>query len=130
MLDANRWWLPSLLFDDEWFCERGPRSSEAFQALAFSGIVDPRMQKLRHRRANWRDKGEDLMATEILKQQMEDLREKLAQPHTNPKDLHDQVQGMVDLLKANHETVPADLREAIEELQAEILEDFYDNLPV
>ena len=78
----------------------------------------------------WREKGEDVMATEILKQQLETLREKLAQPHTNPKDLHDQVQGMVDLLKANHESVPADLREAVEELQAEILEDFYDNLPV
>ncbi|MEV8468521.1 hypothetical protein AB0T83_17225 [Fluviibacterium sp. DFM31] len=70
------------------------------------------------------------MATEILKQKLDALRSKLAQPHTQPKDLHDEVRVMVDILKTSQEPVPADLREAIETLEAEILEEFYDNLPV
>ncbi|WP_193142035.1 MULTISPECIES: hypothetical protein [unclassified Meridianimarinicoccus] len=70
------------------------------------------------------------MATQILTQKMEVLRSKLAQPHTQLKDLHDEVRVMVDILKTSHEPVPADLREAIETLEAEILEEFYDNLPV
>lgn len=49
---------------------------------------------------------------------------------TDPRALHDEVRQLVEDMRAHHAHVPADLREAVEELEAEILEDFYDNLPV
>lgn len=70
------------------------------------------------------------MPTATLEAKIAVLRDKLAQEHVDPKTLHDEVQEAVTLLESVHEHVPPDLREAVEELQAEILEDFYDNLPV
>ncbi|MCA8882599.1 MAG: hypothetical protein KDA50_02410 [Rhodobacteraceae bacterium] len=70
------------------------------------------------------------MPTAILQSKITSLRDKLAQEHVDPVTLHDEVQEAVTLLESVHETVPSDLREAVEELQAEILEEFYDNLPV
>ena len=66
----------------------------------------------------------------ISQTRLDDLRERIAQDHQDPKALHDEVQALVDQLHASHDAVPADLREAVEELEAEIVEEFYDNLPV
>lgn len=65
-----------------------------------------------------------------LQARIDDLREKLAQEHTDPKGLHDDLQALLDDMHAQRDPVPADLREAAEELEAEIVEDFFDNLPV
>lgn len=65
-----------------------------------------------------------------MNSKIEDIRERLAHDHGDPRELHDQlVQLVADLNDAGGVT-PADLREAAEDLEAEILEDFYDNLPV
>jgi ribosome recycling factor len=66
----------------------------------------------------------------ISQNRIDDLRERIAKDHDDPRSLHDEVQALVDDMHASHDTVPADLREAVEELEAEIVEEFYDNLPV
>ncbi len=48
----------------------------------------------------------------------------------DPRALHDEVQGLISQLEAAAEEVPASLRVAAEDLEAEVVEEFYDNLPV
>lgn len=70
------------------------------------------------------------MPNHQMTDKIEDLREKLSHEHEDPRELHDEVTQLVADLNATHADVPADLREAAEVLEAEILEEFYDNLPV
>ncbi len=70
------------------------------------------------------------MPSAEITRKMDALRERLASEHVDPKTLHDQVCDLMKSLEAHSEHIPADLREAAEELHAEILEQFYDNLPV
>lgn len=65
-----------------------------------------------------------------LTQRVARIRDTMANPDHDPKALHDEVRRAIELLEEHGEIVPQDLREAIEELQAEVLEEFYDNLPV
>jgi len=48
----------------------------------------------------------------------------------DPRALHDDLRRLVDDMAAARQRAPCDLREALETLEADILEDFYDNLPV
>ncbi|PWR03470.1 hypothetical protein DKT77_06320 [Meridianimarinicoccus roseus] len=61
---------------------------------------------------------------------MDDIRARLAQPHGDVEDLHDSVQDLIDDLHRHRDVVPADLRRAVDDLEAEVLEAFHDNLPV
>ncbi len=70
------------------------------------------------------------MVHEELLARIAEIRAALAGPHADPARLQDDVQRLIALLAQNHEEIPVDLREAVEELQAEIVEAFYDNLPV
>lgn len=65
-----------------------------------------------------------------LTQRVERIRETMARPDHDPKALHDEVRQAIEMLERHGEAVPAELREAVEALQAEVLENFYDNLPV
>jgi len=65
-----------------------------------------------------------------LAQKVAELRAEIARPHDNPAQLHDEVQAVIDRLVANHQQVPAELREFVHELEAEVVEEFFDNLPV
>jgi tagatose-1,6-bisphosphate aldolase non-catalytic subunit AgaZ/GatZ len=70
------------------------------------------------------------MPIQALTRKIDDLREKLAHESGDPRELHDEVCRLVEDLGGFEGDVPADLREAVEALEAEIVEDFYDNLPV
>lgn len=70
------------------------------------------------------------MPNQQMAGKIEDMRERLSHDHGDPRELHDAVTQLVADLDASHSDVPPDLREAAEELEAEILEEFYDNLPV
>lgn len=61
---------------------------------------------------------------------VEDLRTELNTPDHDPAALHDRVRLVIDEMSRHGETVPVDLREAVVELEAEILDAFHDNLPV
>lgn len=58
------------------------------------------------------------------------LRADLNAEHHDPGSLHDRLREVIDDMSRRGEDVPGDLREAVEELEAEILEAFHDNLPV
>ena len=58
------------------------------------------------------------------------LRAELKTEHHDPEALHDRLRVVIDTLSDRGEDVPGDLRAAVEELEAEILEAFHDNLPV
>jgi hypothetical protein len=61
---------------------------------------------------------------------MNALRAKLDAPHTDPETLHDEVRALLEDLRRHREDAPADLREALDALEAEIIEDLHDNLPI
>lgn len=58
------------------------------------------------------------------------VRKAAAEEHEDPRGLFNDVQGLVVRLDAVGEHVPDELREFLAELEGEIVEDFYDNLPV
>jgi hypothetical protein len=65
-----------------------------------------------------------------LTQRVARIREMMARPDHDAKALHDDVRAAIDLLEQHGEIVPIELREDIEALQAEVVEEFYDNLPL
>ena len=65
-----------------------------------------------------------------LHSKLEAVRAGIAGEHGDPRALFDEVQVLIDQYAARNEHVPDELREAVAELEAEIVEDFYDNLPV
>ncbi len=68
-------------------------------------------------------------ATE-LHRKLADLRAAASAGEADRRGLFDEVQDLIDRLRAQSEPVPADLREIEADLEADILEDFYDNMPV
>jgi len=70
------------------------------------------------------------MQSDSLSRRVDEMRARLAAPHDDPADLHDTLQGTIEDLERAGRHVPADLRDAAEDLQAEAVEEFYDNLPV
>lgn len=70
------------------------------------------------------------MPTQHLTTRMQDIRTRLAGPHNDIEGLHDDVQNLIDDLQRHRDVVPTDLRLAVDNLEAEILEAFHDNLPV
>jgi hypothetical protein len=61
---------------------------------------------------------------------VDDLRAELRRPDHDPAALHDRLRVVIDDMASHGEAVPVDLREAVTELEAEILDAFHDNLPV
>lgn len=59
-----------------------------------------------------------------------EIGKKVHADHDDPSGLFDEAQGLVDRLEAVNLHVPDELREYVAELEAEVVEDFYDNLPV
>lgn len=59
-----------------------------------------------------------------------ELRKAVEGEHGDPRGLFDEVQAMIGTLETAQVHVPDELREAVAALEAEIVEDFYDNLPV
>lgn len=49
---------------------------------------------------------------------------------TDPRPVHDMLRGIASDLERRNAQVPSELRRVLEDLEAEILEDFYDNMPV
>ena len=54
----------------------------------------------------------------------------LAGGHADPRALHDAVRTVVTGIEASQQPVPAVLRRALEELEADIAEAFFNNVPV
>ncbi len=69
------------------------------------------------------------MPTETLSARLEHTRILLNQDH-DPREMHDRLVGLADEFNRRDLAVPTDIREAMGELEAEIFETFYDNLPV
>ncbi|WP_108263609.1 hypothetical protein [Mangrovicoccus ximenensis] len=65
-----------------------------------------------------------------LHRRLDQLRESARGGTADPRHLFDEVQELISGLESRLDPVPADLREMQADLEAEILEDFYDNLPV
>lgn len=61
---------------------------------------------------------------------VKDIRAELGHPDHDPTALHDRLRIVIDELAQRGAPVPVDLREAVTELEAEILDAFHDNLPV
>lgn len=70
------------------------------------------------------------MPARKLNDDIAEIRERVAADHGDPRVLYDDLRHVEDTLKAGHHKIPADLVEADDALEAEILEEFYDNLPV
>lgn len=68
---------------------------------------------------------EDALAAEV-----QALRAQIAEDHPEPARLFDAVQRVIGQLEAAGATVPADLREFADELEGEVVEEYYDNMPV
>lgn len=58
------------------------------------------------------------------------LGEGLAGAHEDPRGLFDEAQAMIAALTREGLSVPDELREAADALEAQIIEDFYDNMPI
>jgi hypothetical protein len=58
------------------------------------------------------------------------VRDLAAQPDHDPRTLFDETQKVIDELEAAGRPVPNDLRENAAELEGEIVDEFFDNLPV
>lgn len=54
----------------------------------------------------------------------------LAKGETDPRILHDAVRNVVSGIEASHRPVPTDLRRALEELEADIAEAYFNNVPI
>lgn len=61
---------------------------------------------------------------------VDELRAALTSADHDPAELHDRLQVVIDEMARRGEAVPTDLREAVTELEAELLDAFHDNLPV
>ncbi len=59
-----------------------------------------------------------------------DLRADLQADDHDPTVLHDRLRVVIDEMSRRGEEVPVDLRAAVTDLEAEILDAFHDNLPV
>lgn len=69
------------------------------------------------------------MSTQTIGARLENVRRRMQEDH-DPRLLHDEMRGLVDDMHRRNLEVPRDVKEALGELEAEILETFYDNLPV
>lgn len=70
------------------------------------------------------------MLDRTMTTRVETLRAQIAGEHDNPAELFDIAVAVVEDLKRCGQMVPADLRELVAALEAEVVEEFYDNLPV
>lgn len=65
-----------------------------------------------------------------MSRRVDELRAALTAADHDPAALHDRLRMVIDEMALRGDAVPTDLREAVTELEAEILEAFHDNLPV
>lgn len=70
------------------------------------------------------------MTQETFAYAIERVRALAAQDDHDPRVLFDETQKVIDRLEAAHQHVPADLREVAADLEGEIVDEFFDNLPV
>lgn len=70
------------------------------------------------------------MSIRDFSERIDALRARLEMPHGDPRALHDDARRLLEDMRLVQREVPADIREALDALDAEILEDFFDNLPV
>lgn len=70
------------------------------------------------------------MTLETLTYAVERVRALAEQADHDPRALFDETQKVIDRLTAAGQPVPNDLRETAAELEAEIVDEFFDNLPV
>jgi len=70
------------------------------------------------------------MTDEALARSIEELRALASNADHDSRALFDQLQSVIDQLRAQGQTVPADLRQLSQELEGEIVDEFFDNLPV
>ena len=61
---------------------------------------------------------------------LEELRVVMEDEHGDPRPMFNDVQDLVTQLELAAMHVPDELREFVADLEAEVVEDFYDNLPV
>lgn len=66
----------------------------------------------------------------LLASRLDDVRASVKDHCGDSRALFDEVQALIARLQFRILRVPDDLREAAAELEAEVIEDFYDNLPV
>lgn len=58
------------------------------------------------------------------------LRALLADRSGDPRALHDALRNVASSMEATDRPVPADLRRALEELEADIAEAYFNNVPI
>ncbi|MCV6598197.1 MAG: hypothetical protein OIF40_14065 [Mangrovicoccus sp.] len=70
------------------------------------------------------------MTNTVLAGKIEELRALAATSDHDSRTLFDQLQDVFDQLRAAGQAIPADLRQMSAELEGEIVDEFFDNLPV
>jgi len=70
------------------------------------------------------------MTTADFEPRIAAFRARLDNGDEDPRTLHSQLQALILDLDARGRAVPHDLRDAAAALEAEIVEEFYDNMPV
>lgn len=70
------------------------------------------------------------MTEDTLTTAVDRVRSLATQDAGDPRAIFDEVQKVIDRLEAAHRHVPADLRQSAAELEGEIVDEFFDNLPV
>lgn len=70
------------------------------------------------------------MTQDSLTTAIDRVRSLAMQDAHDPRVLFDELQKVIDRLEAAHRHVPADLRQSAAELEGEIVDEFFDNLPV
>ncbi|MGB0661591.1 MAG: hypothetical protein ACPGNV_15610 [Mangrovicoccus sp.] len=70
------------------------------------------------------------MTSDALMQNVEQMRQTVASDHVDPRAIFDRLQELFHELRIRALPVPQDLVDAAAELEGEIVEEFYDNLPV
>ena len=70
------------------------------------------------------------MIQDALTTEVERVRALAAQTPHDPRSVFDELQRVIDRLEAAQRPVPVDLRQSAAELEGEIVDEFFDNLPV
>ena len=81
-------------------------------------------------RSDLRQVEQKQMTQDSLSVAVDRVRSLTMQDTDDPRRLVDELQRVIDRLEAAQRHVPADLRQNAADLEAEIVDEFFDNLPV
>ncbi|MEM8555670.1 MAG: hypothetical protein AAGF71_12705 [Pseudomonadota bacterium] len=70
------------------------------------------------------------MQVTVMDQELATIRATMGQEHSDPREVFNATQALIAKMEGERVPVPHDIREFVADLEAEIVEDFFDNLPV